>query len=65
MVSFAINESRLSDTRCLIKDVVSPQLMIDATLHETFSAELICHDVIPLVCMTKHIYVNKVSIAMA
>jgi hypothetical protein len=45
---FEIKESSLSDTRCLIQDVVLPHC--GATLNETFSVELLWHDVISLEC---------------
>jgi len=59
--SFEIEENSAADTRCLIQDTVSPYCgdkKNDATLHETFSAELLCHDVISLECGENH---NNVS----
>ena len=47
--SFEFKESSLSDASCLIQDVVSPHRgdkKNGATLHEIFSVELFCHDVI-------------------
>ena len=45
--SFEFKGSSLSDTRCMIQDVV---IKNGATLYEIFSAELFCHDVISLEC---------------
>ena len=47
----------MSDTRCVVQDVVSShccEKKNDATLHEIFSTELLCHDVIPLECGETH-----------
>jgi len=55
--SFEINESRLSDTRCLIQDVVSPHCgdkrMVRHCTRRSLD-ELLWHDVIPLEWETKH-----------
>ena len=60
MFSFQINESSLSDTRCMIQDVVKN----GATLHEIFSAEMFCHDVISLECWIKHVNMSNVNKAI-
>jgi hypothetical protein len=52
--SFEINESRLSDTRCCTFITTLWWWKNGATLNETFSAELLCHDVISLECERKH-----------
>jgi hypothetical protein len=45
----------------LIHDVVSPHCVYKngATLHQIFSAELLCHDVISLECRGKYINVSN------
>ena len=56
MFSFEINESSLSDTRCLIQDVVSlVYTVVIKEWHETFSAELLCHEVISLECRENNV----------
>ena len=58
MFSYKIEESSLSDTRCCIATLVIKEW---CDVHQIFSAELLCDDVISLDCRGEHINVSDIN----